>query len=155
MASTATNKQPLLVDRVLHYVVNLDTSINDGIDVTGANTATLLVDSTREDGAIIEDVYAISRSASAYKINLYLSIANDYLRPNQAMFIGQLSSATTAGERSTWEDMPKTLVPAPQVGDEPTNRALYVPKGYALWAARDSSVNVTDGPIVGCQGGWY
>jgi hypothetical protein len=51
--------------------------------------------------------------------------------------------------------MPKTLVPAPQVGTESFNRAFYLPKGYALWAARDSTANVTDGPLLGCQGGWY
>ena len=155
MASTATNKQPLLVDRVLHYVVNLDASINDGLDITGANTATMLVDSTSADGAIIEDIYAISRGTAGYKVNLYLSIANDYLRPNQAMYIGGFAAATSVGTKSNWEDMPRTLVPAPQVGDDPYNRALYVPRGYALWVARDSSSNVTDGPIVGCQGGWY
>ncbi len=35
MASTSTNKQPLLVDRLLHYVVNLDTSVNGGMDIVG------------------------------------------------------------------------------------------------------------------------
>ena len=45
MAATSTNKQPLLIDRVLHYVVNLDT-INDGMDIVGTNTAILLVDGT-------------------------------------------------------------------------------------------------------------
>ena len=54
-----------------------------------------------------------------------------------------------------WEEMPKTLAPVPQVGDYPYNRAFYLPKGYALWAARESTSNVTDGPLLGCQGGWY
>lgn len=155
MASTATNKQPLLVDRVLHYAYNLDTSLNDGLDVTGANTAQLLVDSTSQDGAIIEDVYLISRGTTAYEVNLYLSTANDYLRPNQAVFIGSLKSATTKGSRVSWDEMPKSLVPAPQVGNDSFNRALYIPRGYSLWVARNSLANVSDAPIVGCQGGWY
>ena len=155
MAATSTNKQPLLVDHVLHYVVNLDTSINDGMDIVGTNTATLLVDGTNSDGAILEDIYTIARGTTPYTVNLYLSSARDYLRPNEAVFVGAITSGTTKGDIERWEFMPKTLVPAPQVGDEPYNRAFYLPKGFALWAARESTANVTDGPLLGCQGGWY
>jgi hypothetical protein len=155
MAATSTNKQPLLVDHIFHYALNLDTSINDGIDIGGTNTASLLVDSTSADGAIVEDIYTIARGTTAAKINLYLSTAQDYLRPNQSVFIGSVTSATTIGNVTRWEEMPRTLTPVPQVGTESFNRALYVPKGYALWAARNSPTNVTDGPILGCQGGWY
>ena len=155
MASTSTNKQPLLVDQVLHYVINLDTSINNGLDIIGTNTATLIVDATGTDGGIIEDIYAISRGVPAYTINLYMSSARDYLRPNEAVYIGKLTSATTVGNVVHWEDMPRSLTPVPQVGDNPYNKCLYLPKGKALWAARDSSSNVSDGPLLGCQGGWF
>jgi hypothetical protein len=155
MAATSTNKQPLLVDHVLHVAVNLDTAVNDGLDITGTNTAILLVDSTSADGAIIEDIYTIARGTGSHKVNLYLSSARDYLRPNQATFVGTITAATTKGNVVRWEEMPKSLAPVPQVGSEPHSRAFYIPKGNALWAARESSANVTDGPIVGCQGGWY
>ena len=155
MASTSTNKQPLLVDRLLHYVVNLDTSINDGMDIVGTNTATLIIDGTTADGALIEDIYAISRGTNGYKVNLYISSARDYLRPNEAVFIGTITAATTKGNVVHWEEMPRSLSPVPQVGDNPYNKALYLPKGSALWAARESSANVTDGPLLGCQGGWF
>ncbi len=155
MAATSTNKQPLLVDHILHYAVSTDTATNDGMDIAGTNTATLLVDSTSADGAIIEDIYTIARGTAPHTVNLYISSANDYLRPNQAVFVGSVTSATTAGNIVRWEEMPKTLAPVPQVGTESFNRALYIPKGKTLWAARNSSANVTDGPILGCQGGWY
>ena len=155
MASTSTNKQPLLVDRVLHYVVNLDTATNNGLDIVGTNTAALIVDATSSDGAILEDVYLISRSTTDYKVNLYLSSARDYLRPNEATFVGTITSATTVGNIQSWASMPLTLTPVPQVGNNPSHRAFYLPKGQALWAARQSADNVTDGPIIGCQGGWY
>ena len=155
MAATSTNKQPLLVDHVLHYVVNLDTSINDGMDIVGTNTATLIIDGTTSDGCIVEDIYTISRGTTGYKVNLYISSARDYLRPNEAAFVGSVTCGTTKGNVVRWEEMPKTLVPAPQVGDESFNRAFYLPKGYALWAARESTQNLTDGPLLGCQGGWY
>ena len=155
MASTSTNKQPLFIDRVLHYVKNLDEAYNDGLDIVGTNNAEPLVDAVSSDGAIIEDIYLISRGTNPYDVNLYLSTARDYLRPNESVFVGKITSATTAGEVVRWEDMPKSLAPVPQVGDEAANRAFYLPKGYALWAARNGSTNVTDGPLVGCQGGWY
>ena len=155
MAATSTNKQPLLVDHVLHVVRNTDQSINNGLDIIGTNTATLLVDSTAADGAIIEDVYTIARGTTGYIVNLYLSTARDYLRPNEAYYIGAVPSDTNIGGVLRWIDMPKTLTPVPQVGTEPYNRALYVPKGYALWAARDSALNVTDAPLIGVQGGWF
>jgi len=155
MAATSTNKQPLLVDHVLHYVVNLDTSTNAGLDITGTNTASLLVDATNTDGAILEDIYVIARSAVAHTVNLYISSARDYLRPNEANFVGTLTSATTKGEATHWSGMPLTLTPVPQVGDKSFNQAFYLPKGTALWAARESTANLSDGPLIACQGGWY
>ena len=155
MAATSTNKQPLLVDNVLHYAVNLDSSTNDGLDIAGTNTAVLLVDGIATDGAIIEDIYTIARGTQAHTINLYMSSANDYLRPNQALLIGTLKSATTIGDVARWEEMPRSLAPVPQVGSERYNRAFYVPRGRALWVARQGTTNLTDAPILACQGGWY
>ena len=155
MAATSTNKQPLLVDHVLHTVVNLDLSTNEGIDVSGANTAELLVDSTSADGAVIEDLYLISRGTIKHEVMLFLSNANDYLRPNQGFYIGSLVSKTTIGEFTSFE-LPKVLTPVPQVGDLAFNQALYIPKGKALWAARQSTGGaISDGPNLGIQGGWY
>lgn len=155
MATTSTNKQPLFVDRVLHYAINLDKSANSGLDVTSSNTAALLVDATQSDGAIIEDIYLIARGTNAHTVNLYLSTARDYLRPNEANFIGKIEAPVVAGTSKSWEKMPITLTPVPHVGDKPSNRAFLLPKGYALWAARDGNTDVSDGPIIACQGGWY
>ena len=155
MAATSTNKQPLLVDHVLHYAVDLSSSFISGIDVSGTNSAEMIVDSTSLDGAIVEDVYAISRKASEFTINLYISTANDYLRPQQGVFIGQFKSGTTIGEVTHWEDMPRILAPMPQTGDVSQFKALYVPKGRALWAAFEGSAVDAAAPVLGCQGGWY
>jgi hypothetical protein len=155
MAATSTNKQPLLVDRVLHYVVNLDTAAVGAIDVAGTNTALLIVDGTTSDGAIIEDIYSIARGTVESTINLYMSSSSDYLRPTEGVLIGQFTSATTAGQRTSWDGMPKILAPMPHTGTEQQFKAFYLPKGRALWAARQSTLSVTDGPLLGCQGGWY
>ena len=156
MASTATNKQPMLVDRVLHYVVNLDKAINPTIDIIGTNEAVLLVNAISTDGAIIEDIYSIGRDdIAAETINLYMSLSFDYLRPGEGVLIGQLTGPTTAGQVVHWSQAPFTLAPVPQVGTEPRNRALYLPKGRALWAARQSSTVLSNAPLLGCQGGWF
>jgi hypothetical protein len=155
MAATSTNKQPLLVDRVLHYVVNLDSAAVGAIDVAGTNTALLIVDGTTSDGAIIEDLYSIARSTQESTINLYMSSSSDYLRPTEGVLVGQFASATTAGEKTSWDGMPKILAPMPHTGTDQQFKAFYLPKGQALWAARQSTVVVTDGPLLGCQGGWY
>ena len=181
MAATSTNKQPLLVDRVLHNVVDLNLAAVGAIDVIGTNTAVLIVDGTKADGCIIEDVYAISRSTAPHIINLYLSSSFDYLRPNEGVFIGQLTSGTTKGGVTRWTEMPNILAPMPQTpgdatttvvttsdGEDPettttttttvTNnqfKALYIPKGKALWAGRQDIAALNDGPLLGVQGGWY
>ena len=155
MAATSTNKQPLLVDRVLHYVVNLDTAAVGAIDVGGTNTALLIVDGTTADGAIIESIYSIARGTSESTINLYLSTSSDYLRPNEGVLVGRFASGTTIGAVTEWTTMPKILAPMAHTGTESQFRALYIPKGKALWAAREGSTTVTDGPLLGCEGGWY
>ena len=160
MASTATNKQPLLIDRVLHSVIDLAgaaVSPNTDVTVGGTNTATLLVDCTSNDGALIEDIYTFSRGID-YKVNLYVSSASDYLRPQQGIFIGTFQCGTESGKRVEFQDMPKILAPVPQVGTESRFRALYVPKGAAIWAAvvqTSADDTAQDAPIIGAQGGFY
>ena len=161
MASTSTNKQPLFIDRVLHYVFDLDEANNgrndDNTTVSGTNSAQLLVDAISTDGAIVEDLYVIARNSTEYQVNLYLSTARDYLRATQAAFIGSITQSGPALKVTRWTDMPRTLAPVPQVDNnsEPKNTALYIPKGYALWAARQSDQDTSNGPLIGCQGGWY
>ena len=155
MASTSTNKQPLLVDRVMHNVVNLDNAAVGAIDVIGTNTAELIVDGTQSDGCIIEDLYLVSRSSAPHKVNLYMSTAADYLRPGEGMYIGSITSSTTEGEIVSFDSMPKILAPMPHTGTEGQFRALYIPKGKALWAGREDIAAINDAPLIGVQGGWY
>lgn len=160
MASTSTNKQPMLIDRVLHVVVDLKgATVNSGsgIEVGGTNTAAPLIDATSNDGAIIEDIYSYSRGTD-YTINLYISSASDYLRPQQGIYIGSFKSGSTAGARAEYTDMPRILAPVPRIGSEPTFRALYIPKGKAVWAAvvqQSANDPATDAPLIGAQGGFY
>jgi hypothetical protein len=161
MAATSTNKQPLLVDHVLHEVIDLrgaTVAQNGGVDIGGTNNAILIIDSTSADGCIIEDVYAIARTES-YTIKLYLSRGNDYLRTQQGVYIGEFeSTSTTAGTRATWDSMPTILAPVAQTGSDSQFKALYIPRGKALWAAVEenrSNDQADNAPLLGVQGGWY
>ena len=161
MAATSTNKQPLLVDHVMHQVVDLKgatVATGNGVDIGGTNNAVLVVDSTSSDGCVIESVYALSRDQT-YTIKLFLSTANDYLRSNQGVYIGEFeATASGAGTLTAWDTMPKVLAPVPATGDETQFRALYVPKGKALWAAveaLDANDQAPKAPLLGVQGGWF
>lgn len=163
MATTSTNKQPLLVDRVFHYAIKTPTLASGSatsLDIEGTNESAVLVDCTRNDGGVIEDLYVISRAAQAeneYTALLYLSSAVDYLRPNEAVYVGKMTSTDVYGAISRSSEMPYVLAPMPQAGDSAQVTSFYVPKGRALWCTIQLAGPTTAGdtPIVGAQGGFY
>lgn len=159
MASTSTNKQPLLIDRVLHnsFGTELLSSGGTSVVLSGTNASQVLVDCLTNDGALIEDIYTIARGTTARQLSFYLSPANDYLRSSEAVYAGSVTSATTIGDFVSVTRLPKVLAPVPQVGSEAQNQAFYVPTGKALWVTVVglTPVATADSPIVGCQGGFY
>ena len=166
MASTSTNKQPLLIDRVFHNHVDTSglSSGTAGIDIIGANSAQVLLDCTTNDGGIIEDVYVLSRGetpeGTLYRVMFYISSSIDYLRVNDAIFIGALEVPGEIGGVARPADMPRVLAPAAQVANSNSDNfltAYYVPKGKAIWCTLQltSPDNGRTTPIVGAQGGFY
>ena len=180
MASTSTNKQPLLVDRPLFASVDLSERIvsetSNGIDIGGSNSAIILVDCTKNDGAVIDDIYSYSRDATevddpdgnkviGYEVFLYMSVASDFLRNNEAYFVGSFTSADAAAGTKQWEGFPRTLRPVPKVGSTDDEnvigtyfRCLFIPRGMALWAAAKKRNAADDGnraPLLLVQGGFF
>ena len=162
MATTATNKQPLLIDRVFHNALETNTltsGSDTSLDILGTNQSTVLVDCTSNDGGIVEDLYAISRTSTttAYTVLFYLSSSLDYLRPGEGVYVGQITTETTNGTVTNSDQLPKILAPMPQTGSSSFATALYIPKGKALWATLQlqGPVNSADTPVVGAQGGFY
>ncbi len=162
MATTATNKQPLLVDRVFHKAVSamsLASGSATSLDIEGTNQSAVLVDCSANDGAVVEDLYVIARTSTstAYTALFYLSSAVDYLRPTEGVYVGKLTSSTTAAAKTSAADLPKVLAPLAHVGSDAQIRALYIPKGNVLWCTLQlaGSVNTTDTPIIAAQGGFY
>ena len=174
MASTSTNKQPLLIDRVFNEVVQTDglvsgndntvTGASINYDVGGSNSSKVLVNCTTNDGGLVEDLYCISRGAAKTAL-FYLSSASDYLRNEQAVLVAILTSPATVGAGADIVSLPKVLAPVPQAGNitgladgEPLrNQALYVPTGKALWVTiwGQAAQNATNCPIIGAQGGFF
>ena len=162
MAATSTNKQPLLVDHVLHEVVDLKGATvaqDGGVDIGGTNDAVLVIDSTQADGCIIESIYSLARQTTdKYTIKLYLSQANDYLRSQQGTYIGEFEAGITPGAITYYANLPFILAPVPATGTIGQFQALYVPKGKALWAAveaQGANDQALNAPLLGVQGGWY
>ena len=162
MATTATNKQPLLVDRVFHNTVEGNTLTSGSatsLDIVGTNESSVLVDCTTNDGGIVEELYTIARtgSSTSYKVLFYFSTSVDYLRPSEATLVATILSSTTEGQITSCDTLPKVLAPLPTTGTEAQLRALYVPKGTVLWTTIQVAgpVNTNDTPIIGAQGGFY
>ena len=97
-----------------------------------------------------------------------MSPAADYLRAEQALFIGSIDVAATVGEYTNITALPRTMAPVPQQGitsgmtalsqgNPLKNQALYVPTGKALWVTiwGQSGQNPEKCPIVGAQGGFF
>ena len=64
MATTSTNKQPMMQDRVFHNIVDLKGATigeTDYIEIGGSNSAALLLDCTKNDGAVVAELYAMGR----------------------------------------------------------------------------------------------
>ena len=161
MATTATNKQPLLVDRVFHNVVKGNTLASGSatsLDVLGTNESNMLVDCTSSDGAIVEDLYVIARSTTAFTALFFFSSSVDYLRPSEAVYVGQITSSTTAAVHTSCSTLPKIMAPLPHQGSDAQLKALYVPKGQALWCSLQLAgphATPDNTPIIGAQGGFY
>ena len=83
MATTATNKQPLLVDRVFHNVVetnSLTSGSDTDLNILGTNESSVLLDCSTTDGGIVEDLYVISRSAdTVYTAVFYFNFSSNRL----------------------------------------------------------------------------
>jgi hypothetical protein len=146
----------MMADRPYLRVFDLNNCFNDGFDVTGGSEAIVVADQMNGDGMIIDDIQLISRGA-AYDVNLYLHNSNQTIRTtaSRGQFINSLKCSGTKTVATSFT-LPKLLTPVPRVGTEPYSRGLYLPRGFALWAAiNTNAANTVDGPNLLIQGGVY
>ena len=182
MASTSTNKQPLLVDRPLHNVFTLSNQkTGDENYWLSTNNCQLIVDCSQNDGALIEDIYIICKVANdSKKISLFMGGSDTSAvreSDSSTVFLGQFESGVTAGAIVHFGKMPLLLAPNPtsiasdtapgsqEAGDGTQKtlalyQGLYVPRGRTLWAglavpANTGALNLNEAPTLGVSGGYY
>lgn len=170
MASSSTNKQPLLIDRPLLVIAGLkdSTSPASGVEPGTGSNGVLLVDCTANDGAVLDTIWLIQRvDDNATAVNLYLSTSALSLGVTasggaaNAHFLGRFGFGATQKVGATVEMvLPKLLAPVPHAGanvsnEPPQFRGLYIQRGLALWAAAASATAVAEAPNIACQGGYY
>lgn len=173
MASTSTNKQPLLVDRPLSAFISLgptaalSTSSNFSTLVTGGCFS--LVDCGDNDGAVIDSVSITATEAgtTAAAVLLMLSSSLTSLGINNSNTLVVASAAitsSTVGARTNIS-LPALCIPVPNLGGmtsttetDRKNTGLYVPAGKVLYVGL-SQVLVAPTPAttvnVLAQGGYF
>lgn len=177
MASTSTNKQPLLIDRPLHQTVTLGnvaalTTSTDLNTPTGAGMQ-LLVDGGA-DGVLLDSVsiLALQASITASMVLLFLSSSSTSagITPQNSSFIaGAVIASATKGQRTNIS-LPALSVPVPSLASpaataaeypsetDKKNTGLFVPGGRYLYAGVDvilTAPSSTARVVVAAQGGYY
>lgn len=170
MASSSTNKQPLLIDRPLFAIASLrdSTSPASGVEPGTGSSGVMLVDCTANDGAMIDSLWLIQRvDDDVTKVNLYISNSALSLGVTasggaaSAHFLGRFGFAAPQKAGATAQmALPRILAPVPHAGSTadgelPQFRGLYLQRGLALWAAVNSATAIAAAPNIACQGGFY
>ena len=184
MASTSTNKQPMMVDRpfLRGATINNGTPLTDPGNPQFSSLIQLdrVGDVPSEDGGVVEDLFVVSNEGYPDTAGVYATALGIYVyAPNQAapstaspLLINKITvglSGSTEGLIQRIE-LPKAIAPTPQVGDTNLNRpvelggseAMYLEKGYILAVGYlgNSPVAVSgglspSGISVFAQGGFY
>lgn len=178
MASTSSNKMPLLVDRPLHSFASiggtaaLTTATNYNTPASAG--CVLLVDCSANDGAVIDSLSIVSTEAStsAKVVIAFLSTATTSANITVANTVAVASGAigtTSAGERVNIA-LPPLSVPVPNLAGpaattttypsetDKKNTGLYVPSGALLYVGVTEALTApasTTRVHVFAQGGFF
>ena len=171
MATTSSNKMPLLVDRPLHSFASLGASAG----LTTANNfntpttnVTLLVDCSTNDGAIIDSISLISNEASltAVKVVAFLSVAPTpaSVTALNTVAVAFATVGSSLGDRVNMS-LPALCVPVPNLGGDTSvsevdkkNTGLYVPSGATLYVGTSAAISAPSAASrvnVFAQGGFF
>lgn len=179
MASSATNKQPLLVDRPLHEWASIGgvAALSSATNYTSIipSGCSLLVDCSGGDGAVIDSLSVLITEASTTQsiVLVFLSSAgsvNSITASNTAFIAGAaIPGGNTAGQRVNIPlpplsvPMPNLASPAATMATYPSetdkkNTGLYVPADRALYVGVSAALTAPSAStrvIVAAQGGFF
>ena len=177
MATTSSNKMPLLVDRPMHSyatiggtaALNTSTKFND-INSAGCS---LIIDCASNDGAIIDSISIIANEASttASTVLVFLSVAasqSAITAINTVCVANAVIGNTAAGERTNIPlaplsiPVPNLASPAATMATYPSetdkkNTGLYVPSGASIYVGLNAAITSPSGAEVHVftQGGFF
>ena len=173
MATSSSNKMPLLVDRPLHSFATiggasaLTTATN--FNTPSGGGCVLLVDCLGNDGAVVDSISIIANEASttSSKVLVFLSIAGTAagITPANTVCVANESiSSSAAGERSNIS-LPPLSIPVPNLGGttsvtevQKKNTGLYVPSGATLFCGVSAALTAPSAATrvhVFAQGGFF
>jgi hypothetical protein len=185
MASTSTNKQPLMVDRpfLRGAKINNGTSITADSSTPEFGNLIQLVrvgDIPSEDGALVEDIFVVSNEGYPNDAGVRSAAFGVYVyAPNQAapstsasLMVAKFEVGLSGDTEGLIQriELPATVAPTPQTGDTNLVRpievgkseALYLEKGYILCVgylgdgpAAVSGGLSASGISIWAQGGFY
>jgi len=176
LATTSSNKMPLLVDRPLHSYATLGSgaalSTAANFNSVVADGCNLVIDCSSNDGAVIDSMSIFSTQAAltASNVLVFLSVASSKssITSLNTVCVASGVIGTSLGERVNIS-LPALCVPVPNLAspaatvaaypDEATkkNTGLYVPSGAAIYVGLDAAItSPADGVVhVFAQGGFF
>ena len=178
MATTSSNKMPLLVDRPLHSFATiggtacLSTATN--FNTVNGGGCVLLVDCSSNDGGIIDSISIVANEASttASTVLVFLSVAtsaNGINTSNTACVASAAIASSSAGQRTNIS-LPPLCVPVPNLAGsavtttafasetDKKNTGLYVPSGALIYVGVNAVLTAPSASTrvhVFAQGGFF
>lgn len=164
MASTSTNKQPLLADRPLFNAVTIGEvgGLLDPANYNSPDPAGLVaLADGGADGSVIDSVTVASTQVATDMMDVILfmsTVSNPLMCSMQNTHY--ITCATIKSDHcgeTVKMPLPEVLVPVPNVGTT-KNTALYIPKNWTLYCCVSEALchpDYTARVIVYCQGGYY
>jgi|TARA_X000001382_G_scaffold12809_1_gene8406 hypothetical protein len=178
MATSSSNKMPLLVDRPMHSFATIGgtaalTTATD-LNTPSAAGCVLLIDCSGNDGAVIDSlsILALEASTTARAVLAFLSTATSaasVTTANTAYVAGATIGSTAKGDRTNIP-LPALSVPVPNLASpaatvnaypnelEKKNTGLYIPSGALLYVGVDQAIAAPSANTrvhVFAQGGFF
>jgi len=178
MATSSSNKMPLLVDRPLHSFATIGgtAALTTSTDLNTPASAgcTLLVDCSGNDGAVVDSlsILALEANTTARGVVAFLSTAttaSSITAANTAYVAGATITSSSKGDRTNIP-LPALSVPVPNLASpaatvaaypnelDKKNTGLYVPSGALLYVGVDQAIAAPSANTrvhVFAQGGFF
>lgn len=178
MATTSSNKMPLLVDRPLHSfavlggAAGLTTAAN--FNTVNGGGCSLLVDCSGNDGAVVDSVSVIATEASttAASLLVFLSVATSaggISSTNTVCVANAVILSASVGQRTNIP-LPAINIPVPNVAGpaattttfasetDKKNTGIYVPAGALIYVGLSAALTAPSAATrvhVFAQGGFF